>query len=285
MSARAGPGGAGGGRARRRAPRPRARRRHRAGERTRAVGGAAPALDPAPMGWQERGWYSARTASDSSIAAATSARACGGTGASWGLGAAQGTARSRSALLEDVGADGAAAIAAEARRVVGVDRRRAGDAALSHAARARARDGVDATGVRRLPARPCAMMRRDGSGRGPRCPSASAASRRSGTSPSSRPGRVTGFLGPNGAGKCTTLRALLGLVRPSAGPRRSTAAATRSSTVRATRRRRPRGGRLPPGPQRAQPPAGAGHRRRAPVRARGADARRRSGSPTPPTAA
>src|SRR6202046_2520649 len=31
------------------------------------------------------------------------------------------------------------------------------------------------------------------------------------------PGRVTGFLGPNGAGKSTTLRALLGLVQPSAG--------------------------------------------------------------------
>ena len=31
------------------------------------------------------------------------------------------------------------------------------------------------------------------------------------------PGRVTGFLGPNGAGKTTTLRALLGLVAPSAG--------------------------------------------------------------------
>src|SRR4051794_11268449 len=30
-------------------------------------------------------------------------------------------------------------------------------------------------------------------------------------------GRVTGFLGPNGAGKATTLRALLGLVRPTAG--------------------------------------------------------------------
>jgi ABC-2 type transport system ATP-binding protein len=30
-------------------------------------------------------------------------------------------------------------------------------------------------------------------------------------------GRVTGFLGPNGAGKSTTLRALLGLVHPSAG--------------------------------------------------------------------
>jgi ABC-2 type transport system ATP-binding protein len=32
-----------------------------------------------------------------------------------------------------------------------------------------------------------------------------------------RPGRVTGFLGPNGAGKSTTLRAILGLVHPTAG--------------------------------------------------------------------
>ena len=31
------------------------------------------------------------------------------------------------------------------------------------------------------------------------------------------PGRVTGFLGPNGAGKSTTLRALLGLIHPTAG--------------------------------------------------------------------
>ena len=30
-------------------------------------------------------------------------------------------------------------------------------------------------------------------------------------------GRVTGFVGPNGAGKTTTLRALLGLVAPTAG--------------------------------------------------------------------
>jgi ABC-2 type transport system ATP-binding protein len=34
------------------------------------------------------------------------------------------------------------------------------------------------------------------------------------------PGRITGFLGPNGAGKTTTLRALLGLVHPTAGEAR-----------------------------------------------------------------
>src|SRR5215217_4626676 len=33
-------------------------------------------------------------------------------------------------------------------------------------------------------------------------------------------GRVTGFLGPNGAGKSTTLRALLGLIHPTAGTAR-----------------------------------------------------------------
>lgn len=32
-----------------------------------------------------------------------------------------------------------------------------------------------------------------------------------------QPGRVTGFLGPNGAGKSTTMRAIVGLDRPSAG--------------------------------------------------------------------
>ena len=34
-----------------------------------------------------------------------------------------------------------------------------------------------------------------------------------------QPGRITGFLGPNGAGKSTTMRLILGLDRPTQGPR------------------------------------------------------------------
>jgi ABC-type uncharacterized transport system ATPase subunit len=35
------------------------------------------------------------------------------------------------------------------------------------------------------------------------------------------PGTITGFLGSNGAGKSTTLKMIVGLVRPSASPRPS----------------------------------------------------------------
>ena len=47
-----------------------------------------------------------------------------------------------------------------------------------------------------------------------------------------REGTITGFLGPNGAGKTTTLRIILGLVRATAGPRRSWAAPIGHSTIR-----------------------------------------------------
>ena len=51
-----------------------------------------------------------------------------------------------------------------------------------------------------------------------------------GISATIRPGVVTGFLGPNGAGKSTTMRMILGLDRPTSGPRWSTADRTSTRT-------------------------------------------------------
>ena len=78
-------------------------------------------------------------------------------------------------------------------------------------------------------------------------------------------GRVTGFLGPNGAGKSTTLRMLLGLIRRNRGTatfagRRYDELAHPSAHVGAVLEH----ASFHPGPHRAQPPAGAGRRRRAP---------------------
>ena len=77
-------------------------------------------------------------------------------------------------------------------------------------------------------------------------------------------GRIVGFLGPNGAGKTTTLRMLLGLVNPTAG--HATVLGQPVSprwTTRARTRGRGAGRRdAPSRPQRAQPPARAGHGRR-----------------------
>jgi ABC-type Na+ transport system ATPase subunit NatA len=54
-----------------------------------------------------------------------------------------------------------------------------------------------------------------------------------------RAGSVTGFLGPNGSGKSTTMRLILGLDRPDAGPtparRGSAVAATASCAGRCAR--------------------------------------------------
>ena len=77
-----------------------------------------PTLDPTTMGWKERDWYlgAARVACYST-ATATQARPCGGKVALSVGGRNVVTARSGIGLLEDVGSEAGAAIAAEAARL------------------------------------------------------------------------------------------------------------------------------------------------------------------------
>lgn len=97
-----------------------------------------PALDPAPMGWHERSFYlGAHRAPcfDRSGNIGPTVWCDGRIVGAWAQRKRSGEIVVR--LLEDVGADAGRAVAEEAERLR-VDRRRAGDAALSHAARARA---------------------------------------------------------------------------------------------------------------------------------------------------
>ena len=71
------------------------------------------------------------------------------------------------------------------------------------------------------------------------------------------PGSVTGFLGPNGAGKTTTLRMVLGLVHARRRDGDLRRHALRGTARPAAHRRRGARDRVPPGPLRPQPPAGA----------------------------
>ena len=237
--------GAGRGRARRRRDRARAGRRRasRSAAPDEPWVALLPALDPAPMGWQERGWYLGehreRLFDRSGNIGPTvwcDGRIVGG----W---AQRRTARSRSRCSRTRAPTPAAAIAAEAAAPARLDRRRARHAALSHAAGARAVGDLTGRCAARAvggPGRRRARMRHDARAMAP--VEVRDLSKRFGNveavknlSFDVQAGRVTGFLGPNGAGKTTTLRALLGLIHPTAGTARSTAGATRSSSIRARR--------------------------------------------------
>jgi ABC-2 type transport system ATP-binding protein len=87
-------------------------------------------------------------------------------------------------------------------------------------------------------------------------------------------GRITGFLGPNGAGKTSTLRALLGLVRPTSGEALVEGQPyARLRDPLGTVGAGPRVGELPSRALRAEPSARARDRRRRPGGARGRGAR------------
>ena len=207
----------------RRRDRARAARRRRRGAAGRAVGRAAPGPRSDPDGLVRAAWYLGAHGRGCSTGPATSGPACGATGGSSVAGPSARTARSWS------GCSKTSAARRPRRRCRGRSGWPGGSAAAGHPTLpypAGARAVGDLSGPMRSravggPGRRGARMRHDAARWQP---SRSSLTKRFGAVDAVndltfdvQAGRVTGFLGPNGAGKRTTLRTLLGLIRPSAG--------------------------------------------------------------------